>query len=393
MQLVKRIYRRHSVITYFCGIKIARKKLPRFVINPKEKKSNTPKEILIVNTDFIGDYILMRNFWQEIKNSEKYRNAKITLILNERLPGLPEYLEAGIVDKILYAPNVKGWRAIFFYENVIKGLFEQGLKSEYDTILFPSYNCFFRRYLYYLIISQVKANEIIGTVGDCPPDDSAVFLSFTDVIPVKKRDFEFAMNRDFFETWLGCKIDLFRPQIIIPKYEGLKKYVVISIGASNSFRKWHLLNYARVIEYLQKEYDVECYLIGAESERSEVERLNALTNNQSKLFVGHPLREVIDLVNSAMLYIGNDSGFFHVAAACNTKAICISSGGSYPRFMKYPKAESYHILINDTFLQEAIKRYETMQKDSEYAEINSIRFSDVVTAVNDLLKNTKEVRG
>lgn len=386
MNLINRFYRRHSIVTYILGINVFRKKLPRFVVNPKQSQSN-PKEVLIVKTDLIGDYILMRNFWKEIKESDKYKNAKITLILNAKLKGIPEFLDNDHVVKVLYLPE-KPLSNLFEQEKSVEYLFKQGMKKEYDTIMFPSYNCYCNRYLYYLLISSIKANEIVGTAGDCPNNDSAIFLSFTDVIPVKKFDFEFAMNRDFFEEVLERKINYVVPEINIPKNLASKKYAVLSIGASDSFRKWHLLNYAKIGKYLKERYNLDVVIIGASSEQKEIDKLKELMDNDAISMVGKPLNEAIKLVNDAKIYIGNDSGFFHAAVACKTKSICISSGGSYPRFMRYPESDNYKILINEVLKKKAIENWQE-NKTSEYAEINTIRVKDVQKSIDELLSKTK----
>jgi hypothetical protein len=48
----------------------------------KEKHITSNKNLLLIKTDVIGDYILFRNFISEIRKKTKYQNANITLVGN-----------------------------------------------------------------------------------------------------------------------------------------------------------------------------------------------------------------------------------------------------------------------------------------------------------------------
>ena len=41
-----------------------------------------PKSLLLIRLDAIGDYILFRNFIEELKKDEKYKHYSITLLGN-----------------------------------------------------------------------------------------------------------------------------------------------------------------------------------------------------------------------------------------------------------------------------------------------------------------------
>src|SRR6185295_16195827 len=67
-------------------------------------KKNT---LLVVRIDSIGDYILFRNFIQELKNSEKFRNYKITLCGNTWWKDLAEKLDADYIDAFMWVDYAK----------------------------------------------------------------------------------------------------------------------------------------------------------------------------------------------------------------------------------------------------------------------------------------------
>ena len=50
------------------------------------------------------------------------------------------------------------------------------------------------------------------------------------------------------------------------------------------------------------------------------------------------LVELVKLISSSSLLIGNDTGAIHIGVASNVKTICISNGNHYGRFVPYPEA-------------------------------------------------------
>ena len=393
MKILKKKYKNGKEKIYFLGILVRKREVPllneahlnKINFDIAYTKEGEPKNILIFAADSIGDYILMRNFFAEIKNSPKYINAKLTLIASSTIKNIPEYLDAGIFDNILYIPHMLFRKSYYEQYEEINKLFSNGLNKVYDIILFPSHNVNVFRYIQDVLISKIQAKEIIGTTGDLELNDNQHFLQYTRVIPVEHIDFEYKLNKNFFEIVLDKKIDSEIPFINIPKIKNTEKYAVICIGAQDNFRKWHLRNYAQIVSYLQNNKQMRVYLIGAKSEIDEMQTVNKLSGEKSAILAGKDYKDIFEIINNATLYIGNDSGFFHVAVALRTKAICISCGGAYPRFIKYPKSEDYNILVNDIIMKIAQQNYENEHKASYYAEINSVTVDDVKTTVNQLL--------
>lgn len=393
MKIIKKTYKKGKEKTYFCGILIKKRKIsnspPPVLLNTNYDyiftKNDGVKSILIFAADSIGDYILMRNFYSEIKKSEKYKNAKITLIASSTIKNIPEYLDANVIDNVLYIPHMLFRKQQYKQYEEINKLFSNGLNKLYDIILFPSHNVDVFRYIQDVLISKIQAKEIIGTTGDLELSNNHHFLQYTRVIPVEHVDFEYKLNKNFFEKFLDKKIDSEVPFINIPKAKNTDNYAVICIGTQDDFRKWHLRNYAQIVSYLQNNKQMRVYLIGAKSEIDEMETVNKLSDGKSEILAGKDYKDLFNLINNASLYIGNDSGFFHVAVALRTKAICISCGGAYPRFIKYPKSEDYNILVNDIIMKIAQQNYENEHKASYYAQINSVTVDDVKIAVNQLL--------
>ncbi|MBO5039349.1 MAG: glycosyltransferase family 9 protein [Alphaproteobacteria bacterium] len=387
MKIIKKVLKNNKEMLYFCGIRIRKKKLVclDYHIDPKIEYTpdGTPKSILIFAADSIGDYILMRNFYSAIKTSKKYKNAKLTLIASATVKSIPEYLDADVIDHVLYIPHRLFEKPFYEQYKEVNKLFSNGLKNTYDLILFPSHNVNVFRYIQDILISKIQAKEIIGTTGDLEFSDNQHFLQYTQVLPVEFVDFEYKLNRNFFEKLLDQKIDTDIPTIKLAKTKSSEKYAVICVGAQDNFRKWHLKNYAQIVSYLQNNRKLKVYLIGTKSEAGDMQIVNQLSGEKAEILAGLDYKTLFNLINNASLYIGNDSGFFHVAVALRTKAICISSGGSYPRFIKYPESEKYKIIVNDVFMKLVHQNYKTKHQSSFYS-INAVTVDDVENAIEQL---------
>lgn len=93
-----------------------------FKINKITKKD---KVLFVWRNDLIGDYIVSRSFLQLIKNTEKFKNYKVVLLVNIALKDLVLEFDSKYVDEIIFCKNNKIskplyrlflWRAINKYK-------------------------------------------------------------------------------------------------------------------------------------------------------------------------------------------------------------------------------------------------------------------------------------
>ena len=384
-------YRYPLVKSYFGGIKYKRQKMIFPPLLPASTKQ-TGKDILIVKTDSIGDYVLMRNFFKWIKQTKKYRDANITLILSSAMKDIAEYLDSDIIDTFLYVPH-PFWRLSSAQQSqAFFKLFSKGLKHRYDSILFPSFNVGSFMNLNAMILSEIQASETIASVGDLDinnPEHMRFLSLFNHVVfhSNGKNTFEFFNNKNFFETAIGETMPLPLHTISLPK-EQKSPYVVINPCAQDAFRMWHVQNYATVINTLIHHYRVPVYLIGTQSDKNTCDQLNALCDNRCHLMIGKSFKDIISLMNNATLFIGNDSACFHIAAALKTPAICISAGMSYGRFVHYPPSSLYRIVFHPD-IQRLLEQFMQDKKNENqfcpiFGAINSVSVNHVMDVIHQL---------
>ena len=100
--------------------------------------------------------------------------------------------------------------------------------------------------------------------------------------------------------------------------------VAIGIGAGSANRRWPLGRYAQVVEHLAKVRAVQPVVVCSAAELGDALKLAGKLQTAPIILSGAGLREVCAVLERCELFIGNDSGSAHLAAAMDCKVIVIS---------------------------------------------------------------------
>ncbi|MGC8735038.1 MAG: glycosyltransferase family 9 protein, partial [bacterium] len=125
----------------------------------KKKPSQFNKNILLVRLDAIGDYILFRNFIEVLKNSEKYKGYKITLVGNIAWKEIAEFLDKNFVEEFIWVDVKKFLESTIYRFKVLKEI----SKKTYKVVIHPTYS---RTFDADAIVRIANAEEKIGSIGD-----------------------------------------------------------------------------------------------------------------------------------------------------------------------------------------------------------------------------------
>ncbi len=129
------------------------------------------------------------------------------------------------------------------------------------------------------------------------------------------------------------------------------KVIAVGIGANTAGRRWPLECYAECVSRLAREVQVQPVILCSASERAQASQLAKLLHHEPIILSGAPLRKVCAVLERCDLFIGNDSGPAHLAAAMDCKTIVVSRhpqdgdpnhGNSPLRFAPY--AEDVRVL-------------------------------------------------
>jgi ADP-heptose:LPS heptosyltransferase len=108
-------------------------------------------------------------------------------------------------------------------------------------------------------------------------------------------------------------------------------------GALNAIKMWPADRFAQLADHMAAKYGARILLCGSNSDRERGERICGLTSTPPANVIGDTtLSELAAVLRLSALYVGNDSGPLHIAAAVDTPTVSILGGGHFGRFLPYP---------------------------------------------------------
>lgn len=159
-------------------------------------------------------------------------------------------------------------------------------------------------------------------------------------------------------------------------------FALIHPAAAFATKQWPSENFARVAEYLAA-LGIKRVAIAAKHESTVLDNLKAASRVPVLTFDDLTLPEITALASKAKLFIGNDSGIAHIAAAVNTPSVVIF--GSSNRSHWRPWTDAPNEIVFEPFACQPCSGYEC----KEFGEprcILSVSNETVVDAIDRVLK-------
>ena len=175
-----------------------------------------------------------------------------------------------------------------------------------------------------------------------------------------------------------------------------KDFIVgLGIGAAESVRErmWPKERFAAVADYLIKKYNAKIIFIGNKEEEdlaNETQNLMENKDNSLNLAGKTSIREMFCLISLCKLFVGNDAGPMHVAAAQRVKTIGLFGCNLPIRFSPFGKSniairkQSGEACINVHKGQVGKCRY-----GIENACVKKIQAEDVIKVINKPFQSSK----
>lgn len=379
-------------------------KMPMPCLVPK-----TWENILIVRFDNIGDTLLTGPLFREIKRN--WPNVKITLLTvaaNRNLMELCPY-----IDEILVA-DVTQCQGLLLYEKVkiIEDYTERYLEPrQFDLAIVPRWDIDYGEAAFFAFFSGAKFR--IAYSEDVAEDKQVLNHNydrmFSKVLHGKIVQHDLLQNLNLLEAvggrvtssalemWVTPEDESFAAQKLAEVTLGDPQQVVaLAITASMASKMWDYRCYCEVILRLaQDSTSCSFVLLGGPEGRILGAKVREICSEKHikilDLMGKTTLRQAAAVIKSASLYIGNDTGLTHMAAAFKVKVVEISM---VPRdcqerydYVKrfFPWQTQYIILQPDHALAGC-----TNLCSQPYAHcINQVRVDDVYDAVQYMLSQGK----
>ena len=156
------------------------------------------------------------------------------------------------------------------------------------------------------------------------------------------------------------------------------KHVCVGISASGPTKRWSIQKYIRLCENINKRIPTKFYIAAGKNDKilSDEFDKSKIKNNYVS-FCNLKISETLPIIKNCDLYVGNDTGWLHIASALNVECLALFMDSPVKAYGKYSK--NINVLIPEG------ESEDTTTHDTLGAE--KISFEKVLNKSIDLLSN------
>ncbi len=336
------------------------------------------REILIINLGHLGEMVLSTALIANVKDI--FPEARITLMAGKWATPLME--DSGFINEILiYNSNLYNREfkkkltfseSINFMVNLRRRKFDLifDLRSDYWIML-------------YSIICTAKFRIDFGTVRIKKHLKKSILkgvehycLQYLDMLdeikPIEKKTTLFLEVNDEDRKWVGKKFSDF----------GINSndfIIIIHPFAEWKGREWGINNFAKVGDYLSSHHNARIIITGKKEDKGQaIEMMNLMGGNACNLVGETTLKELVALISKADLFICNDGGPMHIAAALNIPLVALF--GPQTPLLFGPWSENNKVIYRERDCSPCEQRY--CKKIPNCMEL--IKLEEVIDAIDEL---------
>jgi ADP-heptose:LPS heptosyltransferase len=308
--------------------------------------SGRPKRILIVKTDAIGDYLLFRNFLEDLRNRFPAPGYELCLLGNQLWEGLATHLDGDKIDRFFWLRR-GGLNTKPSLENRMKVVWEAA-QFPYESILYPNIS---REHEGgdWLIrhIPALTKTAFNGDTQNQKPEEKIIGdQAYTHLIePQPGTLFEFFRNREVVSAFVGASLHRHFPALPKPKDPApiSKEYAVLFPGASFESKQWPVERFSNLAGWIAETQQLTIVLAGSPSESALCDII--LQNNPASISIAGKtsLTDLLHWIGHAKILVSNDTAALHMGAQMGIPSVCPFKGNHYGRFLPYP-AEHFPFL-------------------------------------------------
>lgn len=351
------------------------------------------KKLLIVRVDEIGDYMLWRNFLNEIVSSPRFREHEIHFCGNRSWKSIFEQFDTSSVDKHFWIDKIRFKQEMKYRYRFLKMVYQQG----YSTVINPAFSRD-KRY----DDSIVRAAKALNRIGMMANTESVQPYElgydkglYTELFQHQQQPlFEFYRNRMFTEFVTGIQsavVDTNIPAELLPAYSGLPdKFVVVFPGSRSKKRIWPTANFIEVAKYLYERNGLTMVVCGAAGDQVYTDAFcENYTYPLLNLTGKTTLPEMLSVLKKAYMLLSVDTGSIHLAVAVGCAVTGIFNGSQYKRFAPYPNELAVNFTaVYPQHIKEELSDEETVRSKYEFVvdiPYDSVSPDQVIRAIDNRL--------
>ena len=304
----------------------------------------------------MGDMIIYLPYIHAIA---KYYNESVSILVKDNTRAKELFADDKYIKEILSLDRNKDKSGS---HDGIKGFFQlsKEIKSKNFNKVF-----IFNSSLRYLLVSKFagikniaqyplfrKKDNIVTSAKIFTENELSIIISTQPILNLKKEKFEIfknKLNNDF-------------------------KHICLGISASGPTKRWDVENYINLCKKINNIHPSKFYLAGGKNDEVLINKiLKSSIGSNCVSFSGLKISDTLPIIKNCDLYLGNDTGFLHIASALEVKCLALfmdSPVMAYGKYSKYisviiPEGETEETTTHDTLGKEKISFEKVYTKSLE----------------------------
>jgi heptosyltransferase-2 len=271
------------------------------------------KGLIIQTRPGVGDLCMFLPYIQQIKEHNK--DFQFTLITKKRTAAKQILKYEQSVNQIVYL------------EDEILELTKSKLNNFFKIVNFIKKNNFLKIYIMHFSIFWFLVAKISGVKN----------IYKYGILKKKVDIYLNALEQN--KRWLQDSNLSSQTKIAYPQNNNKNNnQIIVGIGSSGPTKKWPTENYIELIKRISNK-SITFYLAGGNNEiENQIAKkiINESKENIIKSLCSLSIEEIMSIINTSKLYVGNDTGFMHLSAGLNVPAIGLfgDSPLSYANYTK-----------------------------------------------------------
>jgi heptosyltransferase-2 len=312
----------------------------RFVHQRRRKREihlSKVKSVLVIRLDGIGDLVMTTPFLRELRRMLPH--AWISIVVHPNVYGLVEFCPY-LNEVLTYDSRSNGplselkrhWRACSLsLRHLWRKRFDLAIVPRWDI---DGYHASFVAYFSGALWRVAYSEKVTKTKKQLNRGYDHLFTHVLDDRTSKHevdhnldiiRQLGGIVQKNSLEIWLSKEDKAYADMILITDDSVTDhKLIAFVLGAGDPKRKWSLRNFIELGLWL-KEHSIHILVIGGEEDKHlGIELQKAIGDTVINVTGKATLRQTAALLERCLLYVGNDAGPMHLAAAAGIPVIMIS---------------------------------------------------------------------
>ncbi len=337
--------------------------------------------------NWLGDAVMATPALQALH--QIFPNAPVTILVREQLAEL--FTSYPFADEVIPLPKVSGPAKVSHVFRVAGNL----RRKKFDLAV-----CFPHSFSSALMFRLAGIPHRLGYFAE----GRKIFLTKSLPYPLDgERPHRVKFYLQLLEHFAGKKLSVpalnvwprpladEKKENLLRKIGGFGSLVAVAAGSVGLSKRWFSKRYAEIVQRLVRERQVKVVLVGAPHDRPTCDQVAELSGVSPLNLSGETsLSELFFVFQKSRLFLGNDSGAGHLAAAAGVPVVILAGAGDPDEIA--PWTDKKTVLFKKIFCSPCY-RNTCRRKDHPLECMDLINVDEVRQAVEHWLKRTEEPVG